>query len=427
MMNAEKKFEGKKFLLLGTNAATCDMVNYARSQGAHVIVTDNLLPQKSAAKQIADETWMVSTADVDTLEQLAIKNQITGISAGVSEFNLEKALTLCERLGLPFYCTREQWETCSNKQLFKKLCRDNGVPVAREYRVESNCQSVNLRQIKYPVIVKPVDRSAGIGIRICRNETELPPAYARAASLSKTNQAIIEELMEGNEFSAGYTIKGGEFSLTYVVDRYLAEEPGETISLLQAAILPSKYTERYIKELNPKVIKMFQNIGLTYGFIFVQGIVNKDGFHLVEANYRSSGAALYRIISRIKGINYMEMLVDYALTGKMEGYDLSLDNHKFNGYGCNLELMSKGGRVGKILGLEDILKKKTLIAVEKRYNVGDYIDNSGTARQTHLQFLLVEESVQGLKDSIRQIQDTVKVLDDKGNNMLSALFNTDRI
>ena len=75
MANLTRKFTGKKLLLLGTNPGTTDMVNYARSQGAYVIVTDNLPPDKSAAKLIADEAWPISTADVDTLEKLAINNQ----------------------------------------------------------------------------------------------------------------------------------------------------------------------------------------------------------------------------------------------------------------------------------------------------------------------------------------------------------------
>ena len=162
MATSIKKLAAKKLLLLGTNPGTTDMVNYARSQGAYVIVTDNQPAEKSAAKQVADEAWLVSTADVDTLEQLAIQHQINGIFAGVSEFNLEKALTLCERLGLPFYCTRQQWETCNNKQSFKQLCLANDIPAPREYKLG---KPEDLRQIKYPVIVKPVDGSAGTGIR----------------------------------------------------------------------------------------------------------------------------------------------------------------------------------------------------------------------------------------------------------------------
>ena len=140
-----------------------------------------------------------------------------------------------------------------------------------------------------------------------------------------------------------------------------------------------------------------------------------------------AGFLLHRFTSRINGINYMEMLVNFALTGKMDGYDLSLDNPKFNKYCCNLVLVSKGGVVGKIIGLEEIKKKKSLIAVDKMYDVGDYIEKSGTLRQIHLRFYLIEDTIQELKNSIKEIQDTVKVLDDKGNDMLLPPFNTDRI
>ena len=43
---------------------------------------------------------------------------------------------------------------------------------------------------------------------ICHNEDELLKAHARAVSLSKTKQAIVEEFIEGDEFMAGYTIQG---------------------------------------------------------------------------------------------------------------------------------------------------------------------------------------------------------------------------
>ena len=277
MVNLTKKFAGKKLLLLGTNTGTCDMVNYAKSQGAYVIVTDNLPPEKSPAKLIADQAWPVSTADVDTLENLAIQNKVNGISTGASEFNAKNVLTLCERLLLPFYCTRSQWETCCNKQRFKQLCRDNGVPVAREYTLDIN-KIENLRQIQYPVVVKPVDSSAGTGLRICRDENELLKAYTRAVFLSRTKQAIVEEFIEGDEFTAAYTLKDGQFSLTFTADRYTNPDIGVTIPLPQANIFPSKYTDRYLGELNDKVIKMFQSIGLSNGFIFVQGTRKQEWF-----------------------------------------------------------------------------------------------------------------------------------------------------
>ena len=427
MPDVIQKFVGKKLLLLGTNPGTTDIINYARSQGAWVIVTDNQPIEKSAAKQIADEAWPVSTADVDTLEKLAVQRRVNGIFAGVSEFNLEKSLTLCERLGLPFYCTRKQWETCNNKQRFKQLCRDNDIPVPKEYKIDTPFNSEDLRQVRYPVIVKPVDKSAGTGIRICRNEDQLLKAYPQAVSLSNDNQAVVEEFIEGDEFLAGYVIKDGEFSLSHIIDKYVNLEPGEGMSLPQAIISPSKHANRYIEELNFKVIKMFQDIGLVNGFIFIQGLLNEK-FYVFEANYRIDGLMFYRIVSKVNRINYMEMLVNHALNSKMINYDLRLNNPKLsNKCCCGFELVSRGGVVGSIQGLEVINNKRNLFTIDKMYEVGDYIQESGTLNQVLLRFYFIEDTLQDLKNSIKEIQENVKVLDDKGTDMLLPPFDTNRI
>ena len=123
----------------------------------------------------------------------------------------------------------------------------------------------------------------------------------------------------------------------------------------------------------------------------------------------------------------MEMLVNFALTGKMEGYDLGLDNPELKKLCCILHLESKGGVVGKVIGLEEIMKKKSLVGMDKMYDVGDYIEKSGTLRQDLCKFYLMEDNQEELKNSIKEIQDTVRVLDDKGNDMLLPPFNTNRI
>jgi hypothetical protein len=241
-------------------------------------------------------------------------------------------------------------------------------------------------------------------------------SYQRAISLSITKQAIIEEFINGDEFNAGYFIQNGKFGLTYTVDKYLNSAPAHTIFIPHANILPSKYTGSYLKELNNEVIKMFQSIGLVNGFIFVQAKVNNSGFHFFEANFRLGGGSFHRYSSKLNGVNHMEMLVNYALTGKMEGYDLSLDNPNFNTHCCSIDLISKGGKVGKIIGLEDVLKRQNVIAAVKTYNIGDYIEKSGTSGQIILRIMLMEYTMQELKNCIKEIQSTVKVLDDKGNN-----------
>ena len=84
-MSNIRKFAGKKLLILGSNVGSSDIVKYAQKEGAYTIVADYLPPEKSAAKLIADEHWLISTTDIDTLYTKCIENKINGVFAGISE------------------------------------------------------------------------------------------------------------------------------------------------------------------------------------------------------------------------------------------------------------------------------------------------------------------------------------------------------
>ena len=59
--------------MLGTSYGTLLMLEYAKSQGVHTIVTDYLEPAHSPGKQVANEYWMISTGELDELEAHATK------------------------------------------------------------------------------------------------------------------------------------------------------------------------------------------------------------------------------------------------------------------------------------------------------------------------------------------------------------------
>ena len=57
------KMNGKRLLILGGTSASLDLVKNARQMGIYTIVTDP--NQTGVAKEIADETALISTADID--------------------------------------------------------------------------------------------------------------------------------------------------------------------------------------------------------------------------------------------------------------------------------------------------------------------------------------------------------------------------
>ena len=410
---------GKKLLLLGTNTATCDMVKYAQSQGVYVFVTDNLPPEKSAAKLIADETWNISTADVDSLERMVRTNDVDGVFAGVSEFNLEKALTLCERLNLPFYASRALWNISTDKKRFKKMFQDQGIQVPEEFYIDHRFKHVDLSRIEYPVIVKPIGSSGSRGISICRNESELRTAYKKAMSVSERNEILVEKFVPGDEVGIEYTLKDGDMSLSCMLDKYLNYEVAP-MPVKEFSIYPSKHLDSYINDnVNEMVKSAYLCNGFKNGVLFIQGKVTEKGFVFFEMGYRIRGGALYSLISRFNRINYMEMLVNYSLTGRMLGYDLTLDDPYFKKYYSQVTLNARQGVVGKIEGLDKIKRMVNVINITQFYDIGDRITApDGTLRQGIVRPEIIAESKEELIEIIKDIENTLKVYDDRGLNML---------
>ncbi|WP_353894439.1 ATP-grasp domain-containing protein [Proteinivorax hydrogeniformans] len=418
----------KKLLVLGGKpASSYEIVQYAKKKGVYTIVTDFLPKEKSGAKQIADECWDVSTSDLDTLEKLIKENDIDGVFTGVHEFNIKKTIELCEKLNLPFYCNKEQWDLCSNKSKFKKLCRANNVPVVNEYKFNGDIKEDVIKKIKFPVIVKPVDSSGGTGIQICNSSKELISAYKEALNHSTTKEITVEDFIKGQEFSVVYTLKDGKISLSSMCDKYFTHFSEKTIPLPEAFIFPSRYLHDYLEKENSKVIRMFQKQGLRNGSLFLQGIKNDDGFHFFEMGYRLSGGGAYRFISKLNGINNMEMMVNYSLKGSMTGHNLSQDDPNFNKVCCTLNFVVKEGIVGKEIGIENISNNSNIIYVEKRYNVGDRIEKTGTLRQVYMRVHIIEDNFSTLEKTIQRLQSKIRILNDEGEDMVTSWFDTKKL
>lgn len=417
-----KKFEGKKILFLGTNVGTSDMIRYAKENGAISIVADNLPKEKSLGKQMADKDVMISTGDLEGLKDYITKEGVKGVLAGISEFNLLNAMKLCQSLSLPFYCNKEQWDMIENKDNFRRLCVKYGVPTPTTFFMGETLSSADAAKIHYPVIVKPVDGSSSIGITICRDKQKLQEAIGEAKRNSESGRIIIEEFAEGEEFAAHYTIANGIISLSSVDNRVpVAVHDGDVTTIPVARVYPSTFIHEYISQVNPQMLRLCQSLGMNTGILFIQGLYNKvkKSFYIFEAGLRCAGEAPYRLIERINGISFMNNIVDYALLGKVEGFNSNQDDPFLKGKICCVtSFVSKGGKVGKILNYDNIFKMvPSIVDAECRYPEGDDIPRGNTLRQIMLRFVLICDSKKQLIEDVEKINHTVKVFDDNGEDM----------
>lgn len=420
------KFSGKKLLVLGSSVGSTEIVDYARREGAWVIVTDYLPTEKSAAKKLADETVMVSTIDVDALCALAEEKKIDGIFCGVSEMNLVSMEQVARRLHLPCYFTKDQWNICQHKSRFKALCREYGVPVPRDFT--QAVKDGKLEAVSFPVIVKPVDSSAGRGIRICHRAEEVKDAYDYALTFSPSKTVLVEEFVSGkNEITATYTLKDGEISLSCLKDKLISLDHENITAQVDVLIAPSAFLPRYLEQVNEAVIRMLKGIGAKEGCVFIQGIADEERFTFFEMGYRINGGSDYRLIAAENGINYLEMMVCHAITGKTEGFDLSLDDPYFRNHVLTFNMYIHGGTIGSMEGREAVAQIPNVLTCEYMRKVGDTVKEDNTLSQRGFRAVIRDGEIDAVKETITKIQQAIRIRDVDGNDMLYKPFDVQRL
>ena len=86
-----------------------------------------------------------------------------------------------------------------DKDLFKKVMRDSGIPVARHHTIRLGDPVAN--PFGYPVFVKPARLGSSVGISKVHDETELGPAVELARRHDE--KVLVEEFVDGMEVECG--------------------------------------------------------------------------------------------------------------------------------------------------------------------------------------------------------------------------------
>ncbi|NLY76518.1 MAG: ATP-grasp domain-containing protein [Tissierellia bacterium] len=415
----------KKILVLGGTALSCEIIKQAKKQSAYVIVTDYL--EDSPGKKIADKSFMISTIDVDAVVELIKKENIDGILTGFIDSILPYYQMICERANVPCYATKEQIDIAINKQKFKALCRKFDIPVVEEYEIKQPISFQDIEKIKYPVLIKPVDNSGARGIHICGSPDELISNYEKSLSFSASKKVLVERYMNANEATIFYIIQDGEVYLSAMADRYVKNERKGIIPLPVAYVFPSKHLHEYQETLNNKVVEMFKSIGINNGMIFIQTFVENGKCVFYEMGYRLTGSMEYKIISKLNGINPLEMMVNYALTGKAYEYSIrQLVNPNYKEWGFNLTYLAKPGKIGKISGIDEVCSLKGVIDVVLTYCEGDLIPQSavGTLQQVVLRVFGIAKTKDEMATLIDKIHSLVSIYSVEGESMLLDVFDS---
>lgn len=415
---------GKKLLILGGSAMSVDIVEAAKAMGVYTIVTDWYDTKRSPAKLVAEEYWNEEIFKPERIAQLIKEHHVDGVITGFTDSYLLQYQKICELSGLPCYATKEIFELTMDKARFKQLCRDNDIPVIPEYSLNTFDPTTINENNK--VIIKPVDNSGSRGVILCTKPDDFQHCLEYALSFSEKKQVVIEKYMEMDSISLSYTIQDGVVSLSTTDDRYIHKsESGSSVT--QCSIYPSKYTDAYIERIDSKMKKMYERAGLRNGVLSVQFFTNGTEFYVMEMGYRLTGGQHYTYTLAENGISSLDMLIQFSITGKMADFFIAeKDNARFNHMYCHLYILGKEATISSFEGLDYVERMPEVMHLTQMKKVGDKIGIDGTTAQKVVGLHMKVDSMEHLKQILRDIEKHVYFYDEDGND-LTIYFDSDKL
>jgi D-alanine-D-alanine ligase len=200
---------------------------------------------------------------------------------------------------------------CMDKDLFKKVLRDSGIPVARHHAIRLADAIEN--PFGYPVFVKPARLGSSVGISKVHDEGELGPAVALAREHDE--KVLIEEFVAGTEVECsvlGNLDTPPIASLVGEIDAhaewydYSAKYDEGGMDLIVPARIPEE-TARRVQDLSVQAFVASECEGMARADCFVR----EDGEVIVNELNTIPGftaTSVYAKLFEASGIPYAELL-----------------------------------------------------------------------------------------------------------------------
>ena len=400
------ELKGKKLLVLGGSAWIDIIKAFADENGISIITAGN--DPYSALAQ-AGEYHNINSIDHDAMKRFIKEERIDGVYIGSNETVIRHAIQYLAELGMPHYCTLEQWDALMNKRSFKSLCQQFDIPVAARYQwtPEAPCE------IEFPVITKPADGCASVGITICENEEDLYKGYRFAQGKSPSGEVLIEKLVNNAGMDIFYQITDGEAEFCALGDKYPVQFEEGAGSVAGARVLPSLYTEEFRERFEQKLKNLFKHIGLYQGLIWMEVFHDGNDYYFNEVGYRPNGSLSIVGIDYLCEINTVAADIYYALTGKGKAHGFSSLILKDVPQGkkkvCEYWVASNPGEIGCIEGIEELHDHPNILALFPKYGVGSVVPHTNGFAQNFCVIHFAYDNADEMRSVIQFIQRTIRL------------------
>lgn len=285
-----------------------------------------------------------------------------------TEFAVVMAAYVTEKLGLPGL-NYEIAKRVKNKYQVRKYLKEKGIKsIPQFYEIEEKSDLEKIKnEINFPVIIKPAEGLGSLFVYKINSYAELNEKCQNVINGSFNKKALIETYIQGQEYGVESFVYNGKVHILAVMEKLMTKNGQYRVELGHST--PANIPENVQNAIEKEVTKIINALGLNYGPVNMDLIVNKEGIpFIVDIGARMGGNAINtHIIPNYIGVQHVENTIKLAMGEK--NIDLQ---PKFSNFIATRQLNLTPGVIKELPDFSKLYDDFTIdICFEK--NIGDQI------------------------------------------------------
>ena len=211
----------KKIAIIGGSYLQLPAVQKAKELGYEVHCFS--WADGAVCAEVADYFYPISIIEKEEILEKCREIRIDGITTIASDVAVLTVNYVAEHLGL--IGNSDKYSTTVTNKYEMRLCFvENNVPSPR-FTIADESDKFDVEGFRYPLIVKPTDRSGSRGVEKVIDLVQLEKAIVRAKAESFSHAAIIEEYVTGREVSVEAISYEGRHHVLQITDKVTTGAP----------------------------------------------------------------------------------------------------------------------------------------------------------------------------------------------------------
>ena len=298
----------KKLLIVGASILQLPAIKKAKEMGFYTGVAD--YNPKAVGIPYADEYFNVSTIDAEGITAAAKAFRPDGIMTLATDMPMRAIAAACQACGLPGI-SPETARKATDKGEMIKAFEEHHVEHPWYFIAGSPKEFDLVKQnALYPCIMKPTDNAGSRGVMLIHSLEELEAGYAYSRRESRGGAVMIEEYLEGPEFSVEVMVIDGEPHVLQITDKLTTGAP-HFVEMGHSQ--PARQTEEAKEKITDLACRAVKAVGISCGPAHVEMILTKQGPKMVELGARMGGDCITtHLVPLSTGIDMVRATIEVA-------------------------------------------------------------------------------------------------------------------